>query len=66
MPVYQAGRVEGQVYVAMEYVRGRSVLQILTEHKKHGDTIPPHRTLTILNRIAQGIDVVTAVHSSAP
>ncbi len=58
--VYAFGVHQGRYFFAMEYVRGRSVLQILTEHKKHGDTIPPHRTLTILNRIAQGIDAVHA------
>jgi serine/threonine-protein kinase len=58
--VYAFGVHQGRYFFAMEYVRGRSVLQILTEHRKHGDTIPPHRTLTILNRIAQGIDAVHA------
>ncbi len=58
--VYAFGVHQGRYFFAMEYVAGRSVLQILTEHKKHGDTIPPHRTLTILNRIAQGIDAVHA------
>ncbi len=58
--VYAFGVHQGRYFFAMEYVRGRSVLQILTEHKKHGDKIPPHRTLTILNRIAQGIDAVHA------
>lgn len=58
--VYAFGVHQGRYFFAMEYVRGRSVLQILTEHRKHGDTIPTHRTLTILNRIAQGIDAVHA------
>lgn len=58
--VYAFGVHLGRYFFAMEYVRGRSVLQILTEHRKHGDTIPTHRTLTILNRIAQGIDAVHA------
>jgi serine/threonine protein kinase/CheY-like chemotaxis protein len=58
--VYAFGFHEGARFFAMEYVRGRSVKEILVEHKKHGDTIPVHRTLTILNRIAQGIDAVHA------
>jgi serine/threonine protein kinase len=58
--VYAFGVHEGSYFFAMEYVRGRTVKQILSEHRKHGDTIPPHRTLTILNRIARGLDAVHA------
>ena len=44
----------------MEYVRGRTLRQILVEHRRHGDTIPLQRALTIVHRIAQGIDAVHA------
>jgi serine/threonine protein kinase len=44
----------------MEYVRGRTLRKILREHREHGDAVPLHRTLTILHRIAQGIDAVHA------
>jgi len=58
--VYAFGEHAGSYFFAMEYVRGRAVSEILAEHRAHGDTIPPHRTLTILIRIAQGIDAVHA------
>lgn len=56
--VYAFGIFDGSCFFAMEYVRGGTLRQILAEHKQHGDTIPIHRSLTILNRIAQGIDAV--------
>jgi serine/threonine-protein kinase len=58
--VHAFGLHEGSYFFAMEYVRGRTLRQILVEHREHGDTIPIHRTLTILNRVAQGIDAVHA------
>lgn len=58
--VYAFGLHEGSYFFAMEYVRGRTVKQILTEHREHGDRVPTHRTLTILNRIARGLDAVHA------
>jgi serine/threonine-protein kinase len=58
--VHAFGLHEGSYFFAMEYVRGRTLRKILMEHREHGDTIPLHRTLTILNRVAQGIDSVHA------
>jgi len=58
--VHAFGMHEGSYFFAMEYVRGRTLRQIITEHRDHGDTIPPVRTLTILLRIAEGIDAVHA------
>jgi serine/threonine-protein kinase len=58
--VHAFGPHEGSYFFAMEYVRGRTLRTILAEHRDHGDTIPLHRSLTILHRIAQGIDAVHA------
>jgi serine/threonine-protein kinase len=58
--VHAFGTHERSYFFAMEYVRGRTLRSILGEHREHGDTIPLHRSLTILHRIAQGIDAVHA------
>ncbi len=58
--IYASGFHEGSYFFAMEYVRGRTLRQILVEHRRHGDTIPLHRAITIVHRIAQGIDAVHA------
>ena len=58
--VYAFGVHDGSYFFAMEYVRGRTVKQLVSEHRKHGATIQTHRALTILNRIARGLDAVHA------
>ncbi len=58
--VYAFGVHEGSYFLAMEYARGRTLRQILAEHRVHGDTVPTHRALTILARIAEGVDAVHA------
>ena len=58
--VYAFGLHEGSYFLAMEYARGRTLRQILADHRVHGDTVPTHRALTILTRIAEGVDAVHA------
>jgi serine/threonine-protein kinase len=58
--VYAFGVYETSYFFAMEYVSGGTLRQILQDHRMHGDTIPVHRTVTILDRIAQGIEAVHA------
>jgi serine/threonine-protein kinase len=58
--VHAFGVHEGSYFFAMEYVRGRTLRDILAEHAEHQGLIPVHRSLTILQRIAQGIDAVHA------
>ncbi|MEP7120541.1 MAG: protein kinase [Byssovorax sp.] len=58
--VFSLGEHEDSYFFAMEYVRGRSLLRILAEHRAHHEKIPVHRALTILARIADGIDAVHA------
>jgi CheY-like chemotaxis protein len=58
--VYAFGVHASSYFLAMEYVRGRTLRHILAEHRAHGDTIPTHRALTILTRISEGVDAVHA------
>ena len=58
--VYAFGRHQESHFFAMEYVRGRSLRQILAEHRRHNATIPLHRALTIVARLAEGLDAVHA------
>ena len=58
--VFAFGLHEGSYFFAMEYVRGRPLRQIIGEHREHGDTVPIHRSLTILGNVAQGFDAVHA------
>ncbi|MDB4995273.1 MAG: Serine/threonine protein kinase PrkC, regulator of stationary phase [Myxococcaceae bacterium] len=54
--VYGAGRHAGDVYFAMEYIDGETLEDILVEHGAHGARVPLFRTLTLLRRVASGLD----------
>jgi serine/threonine-protein kinase len=58
--VHAFGPHEGTLFFIMEYVRGRTLRAILNAHREHGDTIPLHRSIIILQRISQGLDAVHA------
>lgn len=58
--VYAFGPHEGSYFFAMEYVHGRTLRSIISEHKQHNAIIPVHRTLAILSQIANGIAAVHA------
>ena len=54
------GETDGAMFFAMEYVNGRDLDEIITEHASHGVAIPPYRALTILRQVASGLAAVHA------
>ncbi|MBL8714917.1 MAG: protein kinase [Myxococcales bacterium] len=58
--VYALGEHADSYYFAMEYVAGVDLDRLITEHNEHGVTVPLHRALTILDRIAQGLGAAHA------
>ncbi len=52
------GQVDGAMFFAMEYVDGRDLDEIITEHAQHGVDIPTYRALTILRQVASGLAAV--------
>jgi serine/threonine-protein kinase len=59
--VYAFGQQDGQLFFAMEYVKGRDLDEIILEHANHGVDIPTYRALTIVRQVASGL---SAVHSA--
>jgi eukaryotic-like serine/threonine-protein kinase len=55
------GQSDAAMFFAMEYVNGRDLDEIITEHESHGVNIPTYRALTILRQVASGL---AAVHSA--
>jgi len=55
-PAY--GESDGAMFFAMEYVNGRDLDEIITEHANHGVDIPTYRALTILRQVASGLHAV--------
>jgi CheY-like chemotaxis protein len=58
--VYAYGMHEGRCFFVMELVDGKALDAIILDHRRHGATIPLHRVLTILGRIAEGLAAVHA------
>lgn len=56
--VYAFGPHESSLFFAMELVLGRTLESIIEEHKGHGVFVAKPTALTILRRIADGLDAV--------
>ena len=54
--VHELGRESGQYYIAMEYVSGRDMRQVLDAMKKRGLTIPVSTAAYIASSVAEGLD----------
>jgi serine/threonine-protein kinase len=52
VPVYDAGEVDGRLYLAMKFIEGTDLAQLL---EKEG-TLPPERTMAMLQQLADALD----------
>ena len=52
IPVYEAGQVDGELYIAMRFVDGTDLLQLVT---REGE-LPPERAVRIVGQIAAALD----------
>jgi YVTN family beta-propeller protein len=52
VPIYEAGEVDGQLYIAMRYVEGSDLKQLLREE----GPLDPRRTLQLLRQLADALD----------
>jgi len=59
--VHAFGVHRGAYFFVMEYVRGRTLKEIIAEHRAHHAVVPVHRALTIITQIAEGLGAVHAV-----
>jgi formylglycine-generating enzyme required for sulfatase activity/predicted Ser/Thr protein kinase len=50
--VYEAGEQDGQLYIAMEYLGGRTLAQVIEEE----GSLLPERALSILRQVAEALD----------
>ena len=56
VPVYDAGEVEGQLYLAMRYVEGTDLKRLLAQE----GTLEPARAIAICSQIANALDAAHA------
>jgi serine/threonine protein kinase/subtilisin-like proprotein convertase family protein len=52
VPVYEAGEAEGQLFIAMRYVRGTDLRTLIT----HEGPLNPERTIALLRPVAAALD----------
>jgi serine/threonine protein kinase len=52
VPVYDAGEVEGRLYLAMKFVEGSDLAQLLEQELK----LTPERAMPLLEQLARGLD----------
>ncbi len=56
VPVYDAGEVEGQLYLAMRYVEGSDLKRLLADERK----LEPARAIAVCSQIANALDAAHA------
>lgn len=54
------GLWESSLYLAMEFIDGPDLLQIIEEHAMRQEVVPLHRALTILRQVAAGLGAAHA------
>jgi len=55
VPIYELGEFAGSYYIAMEYVEGPTVLDVLRECFSHNKQLPPPCALYIAAEVAKGL-----------
>ena len=54
--IYELGKFENQFYIAMEYVSGRDMRQVLDKLRKETTTVPVPTTAFVISKICEGLD----------
>jgi CheY-like chemotaxis protein/predicted Ser/Thr protein kinase len=58
--IYSFGRDAGASFIAMEFVSGDDLAQILAGYREHGEPLPLRRSLAIIRQIAGALDRIHA------
>ena len=54
--IYELGKVGNAHYIAMEYVWGKDLLQVMNRHRLFGQRIPPQRAAFIAAKMCDALD----------
>jgi len=54
--IYELGRVDGTYFIAMEYVDGLDLFQVLESARKYNETVSPGLALLACEEVAKGLD----------
>lgn len=66
--VYDLGEIDGQVFIAMEYVRGRDLSSVLANTYRHKESLPIELSLFIATEFLTGLEYAHRLrgHDGAP
>ena len=54
--IYQLGEVEGDFFIAMEFIQGPTVRTMIDRHRQLGEPIPPTLAAYIASRVCRALD----------
>lgn len=54
--IYQLGEVDGQFYIAMEYIQGPTLRMIIDKHRENGERMKPTLAAYIASRVCRALD----------
>ncbi|MCA9524287.1 MAG: protein kinase [Myxococcales bacterium] len=54
--IFELGQIDGRYYIAMEYVKGKSVSQIITQHSELDLQIPLNYAAKLVSEICNGLE----------
>ncbi|MGI8497705.1 MAG: serine/threonine-protein kinase [Gemmatimonadaceae bacterium] len=54
--IYQLGEVEGQYYIAMEYIQGPTLRMVIDRHRELGRPIPTSIAAYVASRVCRALD----------
>lgn len=54
--IYNAGREEGVAFIAMEYVRGRTLLDVVKDAEAKGEKVPVQWAIDAMREVASALD----------
>lgn len=63
--IYEMGEIEGSYYIAMEYVHGKSLRELIDRARARGEHVPPSLVIDIISELANGLSYAhNATHIS--
>ncbi len=54
--IYDLGNIEGNLFIAMEYVWGKDLLQLVNYFRRRRESMPPPMAVYVATRVCEGID----------
>ena len=62
--IYEVGQWNGQYFIAMEYIHGRNVAQMIKASLRQGKPVPPEVTAKVIRDAALGLDHAHHAHDT--